>query len=213
MTRGEGPRRRDPWRVEGVAGAPAGATDRRTRRGPWGWLLALLVINWIVASAVLAPPSRTTVSYTFFTAQLRAGNVATVTATAETIQGAFTKPVAYPPGTPGAAQAGPFTTQRPEFATDDLYGTLAAQGVTVNAEPPDAPAPLWQRVVVGFGPTLLLVGLLVWLQRRAAAGGGLGGFGRSRATLYRPDAGPPPTTSRATPCSACSRRAGTRCAG
>ena len=100
MTRGEGPRRRDPWRVEGVAGAPAGATDRRTRRGPWGWLLALLVINWIVASAVLAPPSRTTVSYTFFTAQLRAGNVATVTATAETIQGAFTKPVAYPPAHP-----------------------------------------------------------------------------------------------------------------
>ena len=102
--------------------------------------------------------------------------------------------VGYPPGATDAAQVGLFTTQRPSFATDDLYGTLAAKGVTVNATLPDAPPPLWQQIVVGFGPTLLFVGLLLWFLRRRSAGsgglGGLGGFGKSRATLYQPDAGP-----------------------
>jgi cell division protease FtsH len=38
----------------------------------------------------------------------------------------------------------------------------------------------------------LLVGLLIWFMRRAAAGAGagIGGFGRSRAKLYQPEGGP-----------------------
>ena len=169
--------------------------NRRPRGGGyWWWLIAILAINWIIASVAMGPPARTTVSYTFFTEQLNAGNVQTVTSTADTIQGQFTKPVGYPPGATDAAQVGLFTTQRPSFATDDLYGTLAAKGVTVNATLPDAPPPLWQQIVVGFGPTLLFVGLLLWFLRRRSAGsgglGGLGGFGKSRASLYQPDAGP-----------------------
>src|SRR5581483_2273634 len=69
-----------------------------------------------------------------------------------------------------------------------------SNGVQVNANPPDAAAPLWEQVLVGFGPTLLFVGLLVWFWRRAAAAGGglggIGGIGRSRAKLYQPDAAP-----------------------
>jgi cell division protease FtsH len=162
------------------------------RRGGFWWLLAaVLVINWIVMSLALGPPSRTDVSYTFFTEQLDAGNVQTVTSTADTIQGDFTKEVDYPPGSSDATKVDLFTTERPTFATDDLLATLEAKGVTVNANSPDAPAPLWQQILVGFGPTLLLVGLLVWFARRSASGlGGLGGFGKSRASLYQPDAGP-----------------------
>jgi cell division protease FtsH len=175
----------------------SGSGDQRGRGGggvAWLALIAILVFNWIIMSVALGPPTRTTVSYTFFTEQLNAGNVQTVTSTADTIQGAFTKPVGYPPGAADAVQVGLFTTQRPSFATDDLYGTLAAKGVTVNATLPDAPPPLWQQIVVGFGPTLLFVGLLLWFLRRRSSGagglGGLGGFGRSRATLYQPNAGP-----------------------
>jgi cell division protease FtsH len=161
-------------------------------RGRFWWLLgAVLVINWIVMSLALGPPSRTDVSYTFFTEQLDAGNVETVTSTADTIQGDFAKDVDYPPGSKDAAPVDLFTTQRPSFATDDLLGTLEDKGVTVNANSPDAPAPLWQRILVGFGPTLLLLGLLVWFARRSASGvSGLGGFGKSKAALYQPDAGP-----------------------
>jgi cell division protease FtsH len=47
-------------------------------------------------------------------------------------------------------------------------------------------------LLFGFGPTLLLVWLFISVSRRAGggAGGVLGSFGRSRATLYRPESGP-----------------------
>jgi cell division protease FtsH len=178
-----------------VEGVPDRSSDnpRRGRRGGGFWWLVLgfLVVNWIVMSVALGPPSRTNVSYTFFTGQLDAGNVQTVTSTGDTVEGQFRKDVVYPPGAKDTTRVDLFTTQRPSFADDDLFGTLKARGVTVNAKPPDAAPPVWEQILVGFGPTLLFVGLLLWVARRGAAGlGGLGSFGRSRATLYQPDAGP-----------------------
>jgi cell division protease FtsH len=180
-----------PWRVEGAPRQkPSGQRPNWSRF--WWLLLALLVVNWIVSSLVLGPPARTKVSYTFFTTQVDAGNVKEITSTADTIEGVFKRKVAYPPDTKDATQVDRFTTQRPSFADDDLFKRLQSAGVLVNANPPDQPAPLWQQVLVGFGPTLLFVGLLVWFLRRSAAGGGLGlgGFGRSRAKLYEPESGP-----------------------
>jgi cell division protease FtsH len=173
------------------SGSSADSPRQRPRRGGfWSLLAAVLVINWIVMSLVLGPPPRTTVSYTFFEDQLDAGNVDEVTTKADTIQGDFTRPVDYPPGSRDAAEVDLFTTQRPSFATDDLLGTLEAENVTVNATDPDASAPLWQRILLGFGPTLLFVGLLLWFLRRSSSGvGGLGKFGRSKASLYQPEAG------------------------
>jgi cell division protease FtsH len=160
----------------------------------FGWLLlAMLAINWIISSFILAPPSRTAVSYTFFSTQVSANNIADITSTGDTIEGTFRAKTSYTPvGGKSAEQVDRFTTQRPSFADDDLFTKLQANGVQVNANPPDAPAPVWQQLLVGFGPTLLLVGLLIWFLRRsaAAAGGGIGGFGRSRAKLYKPEGGP-----------------------
>ncbi|GGL08957.1 ATP-dependent zinc metalloprotease FtsH [Mangrovihabitans endophyticus] len=181
-----------PWRVEG------GRPPQGPKRPAWlrfGWmLLVLLAINWIVSSFLLAPAPRTTVSYTFFLQQLTAANVAEITSTGDTIEGEFSKQVTYKPADDGDSEkVDRFTTQRPSFAADNLLAALQAKGVPVNANPPDAPAPVWQQVLLGFGPTLLLVGLLIWFLRRsaaAAAGGGIGGFGRSRAKLYQPDQGP-----------------------
>ncbi|MGY1644299.1 ATP-dependent zinc metalloprotease FtsH [Geodermatophilus sp. SYSU D00703] len=186
------PDRPEPWRVEGMREDSSTSRQQPRRGGGFWWLVAAaLAVNWIVMSVVMGPPARTDVSYTFFTEQLDAGNVRTVTSTAETIQGELDKAVAYPPGAAETEQVDLFTTERPSFATDDLLGTLEAQGVTVNANPPDAAAPLWQRLLLGFAPTLLLLGLLLWLARRSASSlGGLGAFGRSRATRYQPDAGP-----------------------
>jgi cell division protease FtsH len=53
--------------------------------------------------------------------------------------------------------------------------------------------PLWQQLLIGFGPALLFLALIVWFYRRAASGGGLGGLGglgRSRARRYEPESGP-----------------------
>jgi cell division protease FtsH len=183
-----------PWRVEGHPGsAPSGPPRMRWSRF-WWLLLILLVVNWLVSSLLLGPAPRTKISYTFFTSQVDTSNVKEITSTGDTIEGVFKKKVGYPPDTKNAEQVDRFTTQRPSFANDNLFQRLQAEGALVNANPPDQPAPLWQQVLVGFGPTLLFVGLLIWFFRRAAAGGGglggLGGFGRSRAKLYEPESGP-----------------------
>lgn len=68
---GDEPRRRDPWRVEGMPKDPsARAPNQRPRQGGiWWWLIAVLTVNWIVASVAMGPPPRTSVSYTFFSDQ------------------------------------------------------------------------------------------------------------------------------------------------
>jgi cell division protease FtsH len=194
--RGDDRRPAPPWRVEGAPPEGPGPNPPR-RRSAWvrfGWiLLVLLALNWIISSTLLAPEPRTSVSYTFFLTQVRAANVADITSTGDTIEGTFTNKTSYTPtGSKTAEQVDRFTTQRPSFADDNLFAMLQANGVPVNANPPDAPAPIWQQLLVGFGPTLLLVGLLFWVTRRVASGaaGGLGGFGRSRARLYQPESGP-----------------------
>jgi len=187
-----------PWKVEGHPdGDQQPGPNPPSRRPAWarfGWmLLVLLALNWVVSSFLLAPPARTSISYTFFITQVDAKNVADVTSTGDTIEGTLTAKASYTPvDSKTAEQVSLFTTQRPSFADDNLFAKLQANGVPVNAKPPDAPAPIWQQLLVGFGPTLLLVGLLIWFMRRAAAGAGagIGGFGRSRAKLYQPEAGP-----------------------
>jgi cell division protease FtsH len=180
-----------PWRVEGAPSGSSRPPNRRPRVGRYWWLLVgALLVNWLVMSVLVSPAARTDVSYTFFVQQVEAGNVSSVTSTGNAIEGTFAKPVSYSGGET-TTDVTRFATQRPTFADDGLFQTLEAKGVTVNADPPDAAPPVWEQLLLGFGPTLLLVGLLVWaLRRGASAMGGLGGFGRSRATLYQPEEGP-----------------------
>jgi cell division protease FtsH len=190
--RGGQPRPAPPWRVEGV---PGGDPDRPNVRFRWSrfwWLLlVLLAVNWILSSLLLGPPPRTKVSYTFFLTQVDARNISEITSTGDTIEGVFKRKVGYPPDAKDATQVDRFTTQRPSFADDDLFRKLQNSGVPVNANPPDQPPPVWEQVLIGFGPTLLLIGLLWWVWRRGTAmAGGLGGIGRSRARLYQPESGP-----------------------
>ena len=189
---------REPWRVEGArdrAGDPR-AQDSRGGRGPhrrvsfWWILAAMLVLNWIISSIFLSPGQPTEVPYSFFRSQIQAGNVSEVTAVGDAIDGTFAKPVKPPKGE-GTEELSKFSTHRPAFAeNDDLFDLLTAEHVTVSAKPPPGPSVL-ERVLLGFGPTLLLVGLFVLLMRRAgSAATGLGGLGRSRARRYEPEAGP-----------------------
>ena len=81
-----------------------------------------------------------------------------------------------------------FKTEIPAFAdTNALSQLLEQKGVVVNAEPLDTGAPWWQSLLLGFGPTILFVGLLFWLMRRAGSVQNvLGAFGRSKARRYEP---------------------------
>ncbi|MFP3915831.1 MAG: ATP-dependent zinc metalloprotease FtsH, partial [Actinomycetota bacterium] len=102
------------------------------------------------------------------------------------IQGTFESEVEPPEASEGEASLfTEFETERPTFAEDDLFQRLQDQDVVVNAEPADAPAPLWQQIVFGFGPTILLLYIFFRIFRRAgSAMGGLGGLGSSRAKRY-----------------------------
>ena len=180
-----------PWRVEGM---PDNEQDQAGGRPNWTrfWLvlLVLLVLNWLLTSALLSA-ARPAVSYTFFVTQVNANNVQAITSTGDTIQGTFRHQVAYSSGSGSSQQVQQFTTQRPTFANDNLFGKLQANGVTVNANPPSQGTPLWEELLLWFGPALLLGGLLAWWMRSGGTGalGGLGGMGMGKSKARRYDPG------------------------
>ena len=153
-------------------------------RGFWIYVIALLVINWLLTIFFTSGPARITVPYSTFIAQVSAGNVKTVTAQVNTIQGEFKTPV-----TVGSSTGTTFQSERPVFATDNLEAMLQQANVPITATPPSSGGSLLANLLLGFGPTLLLVGAFIYLSQRAGSGAGgiLGSFGRSRAKLYAPD--------------------------
>jgi cell division protease FtsH len=149
----------------------------------WWIVVALLGLNFVLSLALSGKPARVSVPYTLFYAQVEQGNVREISSKGDEIQGRFRTAVRYPPGKQ-AKSTKQFQTVRPTFGDDGLSKLLIAKQVTVNARSVDTGTPLWQTIVFGFGPTLLLVGLFVALARRSSAGGMLGSFGRSGARRY-----------------------------
>ena len=74
-----------------------------------------------------------TVAYTDFTAQVQKQNVAEVFSRGDTIEGRL-KAAAPVPGKTDSTYT-KFTTERPTFANDDLFGALQKSGATVRATP------------------------------------------------------------------------------
>jgi cell division protease FtsH len=162
----------------------------RPRLSFWTLLAIALVVNWLLSSVMLQGEPRAEIPYTFFRAQVEAGNVSEITSTEDAIEGRFKAEVKYPPGQDRAAVQR-FSTHRPSFADDDLFKLLSDKGVVVNAKSPPGPSVL-ERLLLGFGPTLLLLGLIFFASRRAMTGGGLGGIGglgKSKAQRYDPAKG------------------------
>jgi cell division protease FtsH len=187
---------RRPWRVEGARREhPDPATAGAPRRPPGGkviWLvvLAMFAVNWILASQIQQSGThpRLTVPYSYFRAQAQAGNIAEVNSQGETIQGSFRHVITYPAGK-GGKVTHLFKTERPAFADDQLLQILLSKNVSINAKPIATGGSLLSELLLGFGPTLLLVGLFVLMMRGAsrqlgAGGGMLGGLGKSKAKRY-----------------------------
>ncbi|HEY7633146.1 MAG TPA: ATP-dependent zinc metalloprotease FtsH [Thermoleophilaceae bacterium] len=175
---------KQPWKVEGHKQEPQ---QQRIMPPPrsrfWWFVIGALALNIILSFALSPKPSRPSVPYTLFYKQVQAGNVKEISSKGEEIQGDFKEAVKYPPGK-DAKDVVKFQTVRPEFGDDGLTQALLDQNVPVNAHKVDTGTPLWQTLIFGFGPTLLLVGLFIALARRSSAGGVLGSFGRSTAKRY-----------------------------
>ena len=168
------------------------STDRAgPRPRPW-WVIFLFVLaaNYLVSRAFFSEPPSISIPYTFFKRQVLAGNVTEVTSAGDAIAGTFNTEVTYPSTAPAARGAEApqtskrFKTQRPTFADPGLEALLEEKGVVVNALNETGPA--WLNLLLGFGPTVLLIGAFIWMSRRAtnAGGGGIFGLGRSRAKRY-----------------------------
>ena len=192
-----------PWRVEG-ARSPDGKTGRRLppqRPSLWALLALLLILDWVLVLAYQpSARERVTVPYTYFTQQIQAGNVASVTAQGSAIQGTFRHAVTYPAQTTSTTANGPssgsqkstttpyFATQRPTFADDHLLTALGKEGAVVNAKPLQSGSNPLLTFVGGVLPTLLLLGFWIWIIQRywgqMSQSGGMFGMGQSKAHKY-----------------------------
>ena len=192
---------KQPWRVEGARdgapdggdrpGAPGGAGGPgrpRLRFPRWLlWLTAgLLLLNFIIASRVPDDGGREQVPFSTFQDQVEKGNVTEVNAQGDVVQGEFRAAVDSPTDDDKDGEK-KFETTLPAFVdSEGLSKLLQEKNVQVNARPIDEGRSFLAEILLFFGPTLLLVGLFIFLMRRAAggAGGALTGLGRSKAKRY-----------------------------
>ena len=160
-------------------------------RGFWIFFVVLLALNWV--SVLLIQPAgqpRVKVPFSpYFLDQLEAGQVKSISSKGDTVNGTFYAAVRYPDDK--ATSTTLFSTQVPSFWNNSaLTSLLQSKRVQVNATNPNPGTSILAEVLLGFGPTLLLIGLFWFLARRAqsAAGGlgGLGNFGRSQARRVDP---------------------------
>ncbi|HXK14653.1 MAG TPA: ATP-dependent zinc metalloprotease FtsH [Gaiellaceae bacterium] len=153
-----------------------------------GWVvlfLGLLAFNLFFSARAMRVASRVRVPYSpYFLAQVKDEHVAEITSKGTDIQGTFKSKQSFQ----GKKPTTKFRTEVPAFAnTDQLSKLLQEHDVTVNAKPLDTGPPWWQSLLLGFGPTILFLFLLVWLMRRAGnVQNILGSFGRSSARRYQP---------------------------
>ena len=162
------------WRVEGTPKTPKKRPPGLGRR----LLLfvgVLLVLNWLTV-ALFAPGKEERVQIPYsptFLAQIKDGNVKSIASRGPTVQGDFRNEYKGKKA---------FGTEVPTFAnTDQLSKLLDDHNVEINAKPITEKRSLLMTILLGFGPTILLVGLFIWLMRRAQPGGMLASLGRSRA--------------------------------
>jgi len=178
-----------PWRTEGLPPKTDGDEEpppppKGMRLNNWRfwlvWLLILVAI-WAFMSWINHRDAPPTVSYNEFTAQVQAGNVKLVHAKGDSIDGELNTPAIVPADTDANAnKAGTkytqFTTERPTWASDDLWASLKAHNVLVSATPTYVETPLWSSLLMSVLPWVLLIGIYIWFMRRMTKGGGIGGL-------------------------------------
>ncbi|HEY2005148.1 MAG TPA: ATP-dependent zinc metalloprotease FtsH [Solirubrobacteraceae bacterium] len=193
------PRDKGGWRVapapdgRGKPSEPKPSPPHRWR-GFWIFFLILLAINWVSLLMVrTGGEPRVKVPFSpYFVNQVQAGQVKSISTKGDTVQGTFTTKLRYPPNDKKATPTTLFSTQVPSFwSSQSLTSLLQSNHVQVNAQNPNPGTSVLATILLGFGPTLLLIGLFWFFARRAqSAGGGLGGlgnFGRSQARRVDPE--------------------------
>ncbi len=191
------PRDQRGWRVAPAPdgrGSPDPLKKPAPHRSRWFLWFAAGLLAFNLASVLLLSPGgqqRVTVPFSpYFLSELQSGRVASIATKGDTVLGKFKSPARYPPADTKATPTTLFATQVPSFWNNDqLTALLRSEGVQVNAQSTTQSTSLIVSALLGFGPTLLIIGLFVLFARRAAKSGGmgaLGNFGRSKARRIDP---------------------------
>ena len=161
-------------------------------RRSWLGFILILLINYFAFRFLFPNTESVKVPYTTFKQQAAQGNVARVFSRGDRLSGRFTRPIVYPAKPDSTTNQQPrkfsdFTTTIPAFADPGLESLLVAHGAEISAEPVQGST--WVSLLLGFAPSLLIIALYVWLFRRAAKQGGMGGgvFGLGRSNARRFD--------------------------
>ena len=193
-------------------GAPKGAAAAKMPpRRTWWTFLVILLVNYVLVRMLFpGADDPVTVPYTVFKAEAAKGNVRSIYSQGASIEGRFATAVTWPPPQPqdanapaaadppaaGRAAAVPsrsadtFTTTLPAFVDPGLEAFLIEHKVEISAIPIRQGSGL-STLLLGFGPAILLIAFYVWIYRRAAQQGGMGGLmgiGRSKARRYDQEA-------------------------
>ncbi|MGC0271399.1 ATP-dependent zinc metalloprotease FtsH [Pseudactinotalea sp. Z1739] len=175
----DNPNRRDqddvpPWRTEGLP------DDSEPPRPKWGRILLWIGLGWLVLFGItttqdVMSSQVVTVPYSEFTRQVKEGNVESIYARGQSIEGVLSEPASHPETDENYEQ---FTTERPVFAQDDLLAELESQDAIVQATPVVQERGVFSNLLISLLPLALIVLFWVWLFRRQARamGGGAGGM-------------------------------------
>jgi cell division protease FtsH len=173
--------------------APSGPPAHR-RPGFLWFVLILIALNWLSLLFFQPTTSEPRVQIPFnpsFLAAVQAGHVKSISSKGDTVQGTFTMKVRFPHTDTKATPTKLFATEVPTFWNDtQLSALLKEKDVEINAKSTTTSESLLAELLLGFGPTLLIVGLFILIARRATRGGGmgaLGNFGRSQARRVDPE--------------------------
>jgi len=183
---GIGGRRRLKSAVQGPTVTLSGKSTKIGRIGAQEFPLKQQVVKFAMAALVIAfvftllggagerRQDPGTKNYSQFLAEVKAGEIRTVTIDGQEIRGEDI-----------AGRA--FRTRSPE--DPGLVGDLVANGVEIRVVPPRAPG-LLAQLFAALLPVLLLAGIWIYVLRRMQTGGGAGIFtiGRSRARQFGADA-------------------------
>ena len=168
-------------------------------RRTWLFFLFIILVNFFLIRLLFPGPQVVKVPYTKFKEEATRGNVQRIYSRGESITGRFRTVVLFPARPEGSAatdsvqgltrRVTDFSTTLPAFVDPGLETLLIAHGVEISAEPIQQDN-IWISLLLSFAPALLIIGLYVWIFRRASRQGGLGGgglMGIGRSTARRFD--------------------------
>lgn len=186
------PQRQQNQLRQGPGGRPNGQTPQRRMSPINRWLLIIVALmlgiylyQYFSSSSNSSTPQRTELRYDQFYDQITAGNIKTATIIGQTdIQGDLCSAVGgntqyhvyqLPDGDPGLTKA--LLGEKP----------TCTQSVTIITQAPTDNS-FWLNLLISFLPWVLLIGLFIFLSRRATQGQqGIFSFGKSRAKLILED--------------------------